>query len=100
MTVDVDPVHTRLLDASLLHHFVGAENMAKDVVVRQAAQAVATGKHLSAGKTARPAAKVVVPNTGHRSDCQLYLGIADLTFQKLPVPFGLEAAPECESIVR
>jgi hypothetical protein len=83
-TVDVEPVDARLLDlASLLHHFVGAEDMAKDVVVREAAQAVATGKHLSDGKTACPAAKIVVPNTGHRSDCQLYLGIADLTFQKV-----------------
>ena len=93
-------IDTRLLDlASILHHFVGAENMAKDVVVREAAQAVATGKHLSDGKTVRPAAKIVIPNTGHRSDCQPYRGIAELTFQRLPVPLG-QSTPECESIVR
>ena len=55
--------------------------MAKDVAVRKATQAVASGKGLSDGKTTRPAAKIVIPNTGRRSDCQLYPGIADLTFQ-------------------
>jgi len=80
----VDPVDARPLDlASLLHHFVSAENMAKDVVVRKATQAVAPGKHLSDGKTIRPSAKIVIPDTGRRSDCQLYLGIGDLTFQKV-----------------
>ncbi len=76
------PVDTRLLDlASLLHHFVSDEDIAKNVAVGKATQAVASGKHLSDGKTARPAAKIVIPNTGHRSDCQLYFGIADLTFR-------------------
>ena len=75
---------TKLLNlASLFHHFVSAENVTKDAVVREATQAVAVCQYLSDGKATGPAAKIVIPDTGRSSDCEPYRGIVDLTFVKV-----------------
>jgi len=82
--LEVGPVKARLVDlASLLHDLVEAENIAKDLAVRQATEAVATSKYLSDSKSARPATKKVIPNTGDCSDRQTYLGIGGLTVEKV-----------------
>ena len=80
----MDPMDTKPRDlASLFHHLVSAENMRKDVVVREAAQPVAVCQYLSDGKATGPAAKKVIPDTGRSSDCEPYIGTADLTFVKV-----------------
>jgi hypothetical protein len=64
-------------------------------------QAASSGKHLRHGRTARPTARIVMPNTGRRPACKLHLGIADLTLRtsrRLPVACSLCGLPRAKEI--